>query len=562
MRYLLLAIPAAFVAVLLSGTALARSEAPPKAPQGLEPFLLRADEPVAHDFTQTPSFSWRPVRGAVRYEFQLAKSSSFGDGAILWTSKFVKAPAVAVPIALPWMTGNPYAAYARVRAVTGTGVTQWSKPFGFNIRWKQLPQKEPDYPGLSRWTPVEGATAYDVWFTRIGPGAGWSKTVRTRTNAVDHREAYAFHDDPAWTGEVRFRVRAVRIIYGEIPTGLPAVSYGPWSKEFVSRNAPQSGGLRATAAVTSGAISKPGAARAHELTPAFSFRGRLATTPGATGSAGLYRVYIATDRDCVNVVFRGPAVGSPGYAPRLTGTLKLPTSDTELDKAKVEILTDGEEGETYGADNLRFTSSESPVAGDAASGGGSGAGGDAPEATPLVNGAKVDLWESGWPNGRFYWTVVPVALVTKDDGGSISYRDLATPQDECQRGNVVSFGKQAAPVVAGAKAPFASGLSPAGRLVAAGKQARFYGSPIVAWRPVLGAESYEIEWSKTRYPWRTAGKTKTFGTAATLPLKPGTWWYRIRGMNPSLPGTASAMGWSAPLGLSIAAPRFTVRGGR
>ena len=37
-------------------------------------------------------------------------------------------------------------------------------------------------------------------------------------------------------------------------------------------------------------------------------------------------------------------------------------------------------------------------------------------ATPLVNGAKVDLWESGWPNGRFYWTVVPVRMTTKDDG--------------------------------------------------------------------------------------------------------------------------------------------------
>ena len=27
---------------------------------------------------------------------------------------------------------------------------------------------------------------------------------------------------------------------------------------------------------------------------------------------------------------------------------------------------------------------------------------------PAATGAPVDLWDSGWPNGRFFWTVVPV----------------------------------------------------------------------------------------------------------------------------------------------------------
>ena len=27
---------------------------------------------------------------------------------------------------------------------------------------------------------------------------------------------------------------------------------------------------------------------------------------------------------------------------------------------------------------------------------------------PALTGAPVDLWDSGWPHGRFYWTVVPV----------------------------------------------------------------------------------------------------------------------------------------------------------
>ena len=127
-----------------------------------------------------------------------------------------------------------------MRGVTSSGVTTWSKPFGFNLRWKDIPKQLPGYPGLSRWTPVEGATGYEVWFTKIGPG--WVKRVSTRTNAVDHREAYAFHDGSNWTSEVRWRVRAVRADQGVVHlNGLAAVWYGPWSPEYVSTNTPQSG---------------------------------------------------------------------------------------------------------------------------------------------------------------------------------------------------------------------------------------------------------------------------------------------------------------------------------
>ena len=37
-------------------------------------------------------------------------------------------------------------------------------------------------------------------------------------------------------------------------------------------------------------------------------------------------------------------------------------------------------------------------------------------ATPKSTGAPVDLWDSGWPNGRFYWTVVPVRFETAQGG--------------------------------------------------------------------------------------------------------------------------------------------------
>ena len=88
-------------------------------------------------------------------------------------------------------------------------MTRWSTPFGFNMRWTAEPEQIlPDTPGLVRWTPVEGATSYEVWF--VDPG----KVIRTSTNVADEREYYSFHSDPLWSGTVQWRVRAVRTLYG------------------------------------------------------------------------------------------------------------------------------------------------------------------------------------------------------------------------------------------------------------------------------------------------------------------------------------------------------------
>ena len=50
---------------------------------------------------------------------------------------------------------------------------------------------------------------------------------------------------------------------------------------------------------------------------------------------------------------------------------------------------------------------------------------------------QIELLESGWPNGRFYWTVVPVKQVVKTsaDGktSTISYADAELPQDAAER---------------------------------------------------------------------------------------------------------------------------------
>lgn len=565
MRYVRLALLTACAATLLSGSALAQGEKSLSAPQGLNPFLLRANEAPAREFSRTPSFSWSPVRGAVRYEFQLAKNVSFNESSIFWVTGSVRGPATAIPLSLPWMTGKPFAAYARVRAVNGSSqVSPWSTPYGFNLRWKDVPTQLPEYPGLSRWSPVEGATGYEVWFTNI---AGFEKHVTMRTNSVDHREAYAFHDSPAWTSTVKWRVRAIRNGEGVVHlNGLPAVYYGPWSPEYVSNNAPQSGALRVVAAVTNGAVSKSGDARDHELTPAFAFSGREAlNTFGST--FGLYRVYVASDSDCVNVIFKGAIVGSPAYAPRTSGPLKLPIDPKEeLAKAMVTVLEDGAESNTFMAGVTPVETTEQAVADTETAAPKSGsttgaapAGSSGSKATAPVTPKAVDLPESGWPSGRFYWTVVPVRLVLVGDAKSpkIEYHETKPAQDQCQAGNMIEFGKDSSPVVAGQGTAYASGMSPAGRLVAAaGQKNVFYGRPLVAWQPVQGAAGYEIQWSHNRDRWRTLGSLETDGTAVTLPLKPGEWWYRVRARNPYLPGHVKRMAWSTPLSITVAKPKF------
>jgi len=626
-------------ALAVTGSVQARTAAAPAAPDGLKAFLLRADESAKHEFSRTPSFAWLPVRGAIRYEFELSKNRSFTEAGIFWSDEKLKVPAVSIPVALPWLTGNPFAVYARVRAITADGVTGWSDAYGFNVRWGNTPQQVPSKPGMSLWSVVEGATSYHVWFVDVQPG----KVIATKTNAVDHREFYAFHQQPAFSGAVRFRVRAVRNLYGVIPTGLPAVTHGPWSPIYSSLNPGiDSGLLTPTFALSDDTTSTPAKAALHRLTPAFAFNG---SASAAGRPYDLYRVYVFSDEDCVNTIFRGSIVASPAYVPRLTGPLKLPTSSSGLAGARTRILPDGKEPSSYTADGLAIqpTEQDRPAAGPAAK--------EAPKpvaaptgdfeldpaatppaadtnpATPTLTGAPVDLWESGWPNGRFYWTVVPVFYAPDDSlplslgaaaaagaltitvdatgfavgpatigagptseavdvasvagttltlvapltashalgaqvastAGTLKYYDAESPQDACAAGRVLEFGKTSEPAVSRAGSPFASGLSPRGRLTAAAtSKPSFYGTPLVAWGPALGADQYQVQWSRTSYPWRTEGEKLTYATSALLPLEPGRWFYRIRGINFSLPGTARAMTWSKPVGLSVSRPTFTV----
>jgi hypothetical protein len=392
--------------------------------------------------------------------------------------------------------------------------------------------------------------------------------VETRVNAVDEREFYAFHQNATFMGTIHWRVRAVRRV-GKLQGFIAPVNYGPWSATFTSTNPDVTGGVvRPVAAVSGLATSTMTTAKAHEMTPAFVFTG---TQDAAGNTYGLYRVYVFSDKQCVNTIFRGAIVGSPAYAARNKGTLKLPTDDKSVTTASTGILGVGDEPVTFTAEGIEArpaseAGSASTATGSSGSPSTGGTSSGTSKTTPSDQATnsdwpQIELLESGWPNGRFYWTVVPVKQVAKvsDDGkaASIAYADAELPQDVCATGRVLAFGKASSHVVAGQGTPYASGLSPTGRLIASAGSKPFYGRPLVAWLPVPGADTYEVEWSPSRYPWRAVNRVAVDGgTATSLPLKPGSWWYRIRGVDSALPAGHQTMTWSQPLQLRVAKPMF------
>lgn len=534
------AVAAAIAAVAVAGAS--ARQAALAAPKGLQTFSLRVGDTVrasadAPTFSRTPSFAWAPVRGATRYEFELSTSRRFrADNGVVWSSKTLTTPAAAVPISLPWITGPSL--YWHVRALAGSRVSPWSATGQFEMRWIDgVPRQLPSEPGYVKWTPIAGATGYDVWFgnlgndTRDGHGISVGKIFSTVTTVADERE-YTTLRAPG--SSVLWRVRARRQLYGSTKNGLPRVSYGPWSRVY-SSPAGDSGVTTPFATplrtVSTDATSSRGAVRAHSLMPVFVW---------SRDGYQFHRVVVATDKDCVNGVHVGSIVGGTAYAPRSSGPLALGSEQWDPTHS---FLLGGDEGKTLRADGEAVTTNE------AAAKASSGAKQDGP--------ARVDLWDSNWPHGRYYWTVVPV---TRNGAGQ--FQDIMLPQDACQAGSVLEFGKRSAnPRLTVGATPYVTGLSPNGRLRSAfGPKSSFYGVPLVAWTPAAGAVGYDVQWSHARYPWRTVGSGRTYSTSAMLPLRPGTWWYRVRGIDPWLPGN-KRMSWSDPVRVHIAKPTFSVAGG-
>ncbi len=598
-----LALPAlcAFALVLVAQATPAPSRAGlvQGVPTNLRAFLLRASEPVSHTYSRTPSFTWQPVHEAGgHYQFQIATSLSFQDGTLVFQNLNDSQPALTVPRQLPWMTGQPYALWARVRWISSNGqqATRWSRSFGFNMQWSanEVPKQLAAPEGLVRWAPIDGATAYEVLYPDLVPAVSFETT----TNVADEREFFTFHNQLGYS-TIHWRVRAIRNIgqFGSSTNGLPAVSYGPWSPVFTTTNAPQTDGTLKPEDTVSDVWDKAGTAvTAHQLTPGFAWNPSAPViSEGINPGSSLYRVYIFTDKSCVNRVFTGSIVGSPAWAPRtIGGPMPLPQNTQDLGtagSAPPYLTGAGSEGLAVDATGQPVVSNETPgsqvgSSGGSSSGSGSSGSSSSSSASASVGAAigststpaGVDLWDSGWPSGRYYWTVVPVSVEfasvkstssssssgTSGSSGSqaIAYHDMAVPQDACQSGDSMSFGKVSQPVVTKAGTPYLSGVGSGGRVVsAASPNPVVFASPIAAWQPVIGASKYQVQMSRTLYPWHSAKFVGTPATSVVLPVTKfdaGVWYYRVRGIDEDLPKGAQAMAWSTPVRVRVTGNQVSV----
>ncbi len=360
-RLLLLAV-FGVLGLALTGVAEARIDRPAVTPQGLKAFLLRTDEPVKHEFDRTPSFAWVPVRGAhpvriragdqqvvhgeldrlVERERRVRCADDHDDGSRddapprrrrppSWRSSTRtcarrRSPSIS---RLPWITGSPYALYAHVRAITSKGPTSWSAPVRLQHPLVEHPE-EPQEPA-SRPRPLVAGRGRDGV-----PGVALRSQDDIHDDHERRRCARPVHlppHEPFFTGSIKFRVRAQRALYGEAVSGLPATTWGPWSPVYTDVQPPLSLGdaqRRRHDVRCHSRTRRP--ALAHALTPGFAFGGDSGGPLDYNGGAPaeLFRVYIATDEDCVNIVYRGADRRQPGLctphdraarAARLTQTL-------------------------------------------------------------------------------------------------------------------------------------------------------------------------------------------------------------------------------------------------
>jgi hypothetical protein len=571
--------PRLFASLLVALVLAPAGQAAVPTPGNLHPFLLTSGEPLAvgRTYARTPSFAWNKVTGAKSYDFELATGPRFADNAVVWRKSGLTTPLTTIPITLPWMTGSPYSFYARVRARVPSGAASaWTPAYGFRLKSPPAPTSlssgpNPN-PGMVRWTPVDGATAYEVTFL-YDLGSGLSKKIKTATTAADLREYYTLHNDYFSLANATWRVRAVREVAGTTSNRIPAVSYGPWSAYAVTSDPPISNAQltpigavsRSRASDVLSGIPGPGP-DPHELVPGFWWDGDtsldgLGACPAVTLATNvtcpLYHVYVFTDEDCVNRVHVSDLVGSPAYVPRLTEPLKLPADPTKLADVydptpppSYLMLADGEEGDVFdaGGDELFAAGMDPnlPSTGE--------------EPAP---GKKLDrrsgLWDNDWPNGSYYWTVVPaVPLLTLDE--KVEYHDVGFAEDMCEAGLVGTFGKTSAPAIEKASGvPFVSGMTSTG-VVRGAQSAKpsFYGKVVVAWRPAPGAATYSVQWSKKANPFTPAGSVKTASTSTLLNLKDGVWYYRVRGNDKSIPAVQQGMTWSDPQYLRIVPRTFSV----
>ena len=75
---------------------------------------------------------------------------------------------------------------------------------------------------------------------------------------------------------------------------------------------------------------------------------------------------------------------------------------------------------------------------------------------------------------------------------------------------------------------------------------------------VPAARAYQVQWSRHVSPWKTALAATTPANAAQFQLGTGVWYYRVRGVDPSIIGPNDGMTWSDAQYVKILPRTFVV----
>ena len=308
-------------------------------------------------------------------------------------------------------------------------------------------QPLPSYPGLLRWTPVDGAVGYQVWLVDV------PKTV----SVADERDGRArvLHLPP---GRVLARPGALedprRAPHPQQPrrTGFPPSPTGPGAPSTPPSTRPSRSGPTKPVATVSDVVAT-GAARPLRRTGSPRPSSSAATSRSQARPTELYRVHVFTDKRCVNRVYSSSIVGSPAYAPRYSGPLALPRTPPRRSVGAGTVPA-GRQGrrqlrrrrrEDHGQRVARRGEADPRPAGrdrgrnaDHADRAHSARRLDAARerhAAPATGGSRVvrrrradqahaatlgppvGLWDTDWSNGGgYYWTVVPVRTIIPEHG--------------------------------------------------------------------------------------------------------------------------------------------------
>ena len=126
-------------------------------------------------------------------------------------------------------------------------------------------------------------------------------------------------------------------------------------------------------------------------------------------------------------------------------------------------------------------------------------------------------------------------MITAD--AKVEYRDVEFAEDMCQAGQVINFGKTSAPAIERANGvPYVSGMGGDGQIRGAQNGTpSFYGRLVSPGCPPPARPATRSQWSKKANPFKPAGSATTPSTSVLVNPGAGVWYYRVRGVDKTLP---------------------------